>query len=79
VYTLTHTISKAMRAPDTVTSRRTPLSIVGPAATDSPPPVGATERIVDSITTAIVERRLMPGTKLSEQKLGDIFQAGTAW
>jgi DNA-binding GntR family transcriptional regulator len=36
--------------------------------------VGATQRIVASITTAIVERRLMPGTKLSEQKLADIFQ-----
>jgi DNA-binding GntR family transcriptional regulator len=37
-------------------------------------PAGATERIVDSITTAIVERRLMPGTKLSEQKIADIFK-----
>jgi DNA-binding GntR family transcriptional regulator len=37
-------------------------------------PAGATERIVESITTAIVERRLMPGTKLSEQKIADIFQ-----
>ena len=33
----------------------------------------ATQRIVDSITTAIVERRLMPGTKLAEQKIADIF------
>jgi DNA-binding GntR family transcriptional regulator len=37
-------------------------------------PIGATERIVDSITLAIVERRVMPGTKLSEQKLADIYQ-----
>jgi DNA-binding GntR family transcriptional regulator len=37
-------------------------------------PAGATERIVDSITTAIVERRLMPGTKLAEQKIADIFK-----
>ena len=36
-------------------------------------PAGATERIVAAITTAIVERRLMPGTKLVEQKLADIF------
>lgn len=36
--------------------------------------IGATERIVESITTAIVERRLMPGTKLAEQKIADIFQ-----
>jgi DNA-binding GntR family transcriptional regulator len=32
-----------------------------------------TQRIVDSISTAIAERRLMPGTKLAEQKLADIF------
>jgi DNA-binding GntR family transcriptional regulator len=35
---------------------------------------GTTERIVESITTAIVERRLMPGTKLAEQKIADIFK-----
>jgi len=34
----------------------------------------ATERIAASITAAIVERRLMPGTKLAEQKLADIFK-----
>lgn len=34
----------------------------------------STRRIVDAITTAIVERRLMPGTKLAEQKLADIFK-----
>jgi DNA-binding GntR family transcriptional regulator len=33
-----------------------------------------TQRIADSITAAIVERRLMPGTKLAEQKIADIFQ-----
>ena len=37
------------------------------------PASGSTERIVASITAAIVERRLMPGTKLSEQKIADIF------
>ena len=37
-------------------------------------PAGATQRIVESITTAIVERRLMPGTKLAEQKVADIFK-----
>lgn len=36
-------------------------------------PATTTQRIVDSITTAIVERRLMPGTKLAEQKIADIF------
>ncbi len=34
----------------------------------------ATQRIADSITAAIVERRLMPGTKLAEQKIADIFK-----
>lgn len=34
----------------------------------------ATQRIVESITGAIVERRLMPGTKLAEQKIADIFK-----
>jgi DNA-binding GntR family transcriptional regulator len=34
----------------------------------------STQRIVESITSAIVERRLMPGTKLAEQKIADIFQ-----
>ena len=38
------------------------------------PAAGSTQRIVVSITNAIVERRLMPGTKLSEQKIADIFQ-----
>src|SRR5213595_1715107 len=33
-----------------------------------------TQRIVESVTAAIVERRLMPGTKLAEQKLADIFK-----
>ena len=33
-----------------------------------------TQRIAESITTAIVERRLMPGTKLAEQKIADIFK-----
>src|SRR2546423_13377739 len=37
-------------------------------------PAGATQRIVASITTAIVERRLVPGTKLAEQKIADIFK-----
>lgn len=34
----------------------------------------STERIAESITAAIVERRLMPGTRLTEQKLADIFK-----
>lgn len=37
-------------------------------------PATSTQRIVDAVTEAIVERRLMPGTKLAEQSLGDLFQ-----
>jgi DNA-binding GntR family transcriptional regulator len=37
-------------------------------------PASATQRIVESITSAIVERRLMPGTKLAEQKIADVFK-----
>ena len=40
----------------------------------SEPTTGSTQRIVESITAAIVGRRLMPGTKLSEQKIADIFK-----
>jgi DNA-binding GntR family transcriptional regulator len=42
-----------------------------------PPRPGAgsstTDQIVDAITGAIVERRLMPGTKLVEQQIADVF------
>ena len=34
----------------------------------------STQRIVDSVTSAITERRLMPGTKLAEQRLADLFK-----
>lgn len=51
---------------------RSRASLPSPADADTAP-AGATERIVASITTAIVERRLMPGTKLAEQKIADIF------
>jgi DNA-binding GntR family transcriptional regulator len=60
---------------------RVALRVIKPSA---PPPARhggrdeaaqtATQRIVDSITAAIAERRLMPGTKLAEQKLADIFR-----
>ena len=33
-----------------------------------------TRRIAEAITAAIVERRLMPGTKLAEQPIADIFK-----
>lgn len=42
------------------------------AAADAARP-DSTRLIAESITTAIVERRLKPGTKLAEQKLADIF------
>ncbi|ODV10966.1 MAG: GntR family transcriptional regulator [Rubrivivax sp. SCN 70-15] len=47
------------------------------ASTGQPAPtavVNTTQRIVDSIATAIVERRLMPGTKLAEQQIADLFK-----
>ncbi len=37
------------------------------------PSTSATARIVESLTRAIVEHRLHPGTKLAEQKLADHF------
>ena len=49
------------------------LTATATAATPRPVPAGATDRIVASITNAIIERRLMPGTKLAEQKIADIF------
>ncbi len=58
-----------------------PLQVVRPApraskvraiAGETSP--SSTQRIVESITAAIVERRLMPGTKLAEQKIADIFK-----
>ncbi|MBN8489139.1 MAG: GntR family transcriptional regulator [Burkholderiales bacterium] len=59
------------RTPSAPGSTRKPRA--GAALADAPV-IGSTGRIVESITTAIVERRLMPGTKLAEQKLADIFQ-----
>ncbi|WP_029523720.1 GntR family transcriptional regulator, partial [Polaromonas glacialis] len=47
------------------------LQVVG--AKEAAVSPGSTQRIVESITAAIVERRLMPGTKLTEQKIADIF------
>ena len=38
-----------------------------------PTAAGTTARIVESVTDAIVERRLMPGTKLVEQQIADLF------
>lgn len=45
------------------------------ASTARAPGAGAssTEQIVSAITDAIIERRLMPGTKLGEQQIADLF------
>ena len=49
-----------------------PLRLVDPARA-ARPPASSTDQIVESITGAIVERRLMPGTKLVEQQIADVF------
>jgi DNA-binding GntR family transcriptional regulator len=54
------------------TARKQVLRAVPAAAAAAPQ--DATRRIAEAITTAIVERRLMPGTKLAEQKIADIFK-----
>lgn len=52
-------------------SSAVPHAVDPPAAGRSG--VGLTDRIVEAVTTAIVERRLMPGTKLVEQQIADVF------
>ena len=67
----------ASRAPsaDRAPSRKAPAASVPVNRPAKPVAAGTTtQRIVDSVTAAIVERRLMPGTKLAEQRLADIFQ-----
>lgn len=65
-----------------MTSRlRIPLEIVAApprrrrvvAHADESPSGGSTVRIVEAIAEAIVERRLMPGTKLGEQQIANLF------
>ncbi len=53
------------------TPAKTPLKLVRSGAAAAP--VGSTQRIVDAIVQAIVERRLRPGTKLAESQLGELF------
>ena len=60
---------KTRRAPRPMAVR---AGDAGAAAPDTE--TSATRRIAESITTAIVERRLMPGTKLAEQRLADVFK-----
>lgn len=54
--------------PRTSVKRRAPLRLVAAVAEPS-----STQRIVEAIVEAIVERRLMPGTKLVEGQLGELF------
>src|SRR5512139_3988342 len=62
----------AIAPPAAPRGRRARIS--APAAeADDAAGASTTQRIVESITTAIVERRLMPGTKLAEQQIADIF------
>jgi DNA-binding GntR family transcriptional regulator len=51
-----------------------PARALAPRAADPAASETLTRRIADSITTAIIERRLMPGTKLAEQKIADIIK-----
>ena len=58
----------------TESSVRAPRAVGRVAKVGNDPATGSTQRIVESITAAIIGRRLMPGTKLSEQKIADIFK-----
>ena len=61
-------IQRPSEASPATVRRRAPLSDDAPADT-----ANSTQRIAEAITTAIIERRLMPGTKLAEQQIADIF------
>ncbi len=54
--------------------RPTMQAAVQPDRVDEVEAGGMTQRIADAITAAIVERRLMPGTRLVEQQIADIFK-----
>jgi DNA-binding GntR family transcriptional regulator len=60
------------RAAPATAPRRKDRAAAAPRSSDAGS-AGPTQRIVDSVTTAIIERRLMPGTKLAEQQIADIF------
>jgi DNA-binding GntR family transcriptional regulator len=61
------------RSAATAPAARRPVRGGVPAGAAEAGVAGPTQRIVESVTTAIVERRLMPGTKLAEQQIADIF------
>jgi DNA-binding GntR family transcriptional regulator len=56
----------------TMAKSSAPLKLASPAKAPSAAR-NATDQIVESITTAIIEWRLMPGTKLGEQQIADVF------
>ena len=68
--------ARTSAAPRPVSARRPRAAASKRVESDKRSPIAGTttQRIVDSVTAAIVERRLMPGTKLAEQRLADIFQ-----
>jgi DNA-binding GntR family transcriptional regulator len=65
-------MSRAATAAAVITPRRKARAAAVAPSSDAGT-AGPTQRIVESITTAIIERRLMPGTKLAEQQIADIF------
>jgi DNA-binding GntR family transcriptional regulator len=62
----------AARVKTRVQGKRTASSEISGDGTASVPG-GNTQRIVEAITEAIIERRLMPGTKLAEQRIAGLF------
>jgi DNA-binding GntR family transcriptional regulator len=60
-------------APRTAATGRRASAAGDAAAAPASAGGGTTERIVEAIRTAIVERRLSPGTKLAEQRIADLF------
>ncbi len=59
----------------TMATTKSRLKLIDPNAVAPPSSaINMADRIVASITGAIVERRLVPGTKLAEQKIADIFK-----
>jgi DNA-binding GntR family transcriptional regulator len=73
VYTVAYTSTRSCPfkplASTRSSAKKAPLKLVRIAGA----PVGSTQRIVDAVVQAIVERRLMPGTKLAESQLGELF------
>lgn len=75
LYTLLFLNVLSIASPTMPRPRASHLQVVpaAPRAGRGAPAAGATQQIVDAVTNAIVERRLMPGTRLGEQAIADIF------